>query len=216
MEKDTAQIILENEGLIYKIASYFKGYSNIDDLYQAGCMGIINGIPNYDETKNTKFSTYIYSYIYGEMKKLVREDKAVKVSRDITRLRGKILEASDKLSQVLMRTPTDIELCEFLDIEENTLAEALNSNIQAQSLDESIKDTNLLMHEVISSPNIDYDELLYLKTQIESLEEPERTIMINRYYEDMTQSSVAKNIGLSQVDVSRRESKVLSKIKAAH
>ena len=214
MDKDITQIILENEGLIYKVASYFTDYANKDDLYQAGCIGIIEGLPNYDSAKGTKFSTYIYSYILGEMKKLIREDKPIKVGRDITRLRGKILEASDKLSQVLMRNPTDKELCEFLEIEEYALAEALNSNIYTESLDQNVKDTNMLIHEVISSPNINYDDLIYLKNEIESLEEPERTIMINRYYEDMTQKEIAKNIGITQVDVSRRESKVLSKIKA--
>lgn len=214
--ENITQIILENEGLIYKAANYFKNYSTIDDLYQAGCIGIIKGLPNYDKTKNTKFSTYIYSYIIGEMKKLVREDSPVKVSRDITTLRNKILKATDKLSQILMRAPTDKELCQFLEIEEYQLAEALNSTIYTESFDQTVGDTSLLMHEIISSPNINYDDLIYLKTEIESLEEPERTIMINRYYEDMTQQEIAKNIGLNQVDISRREKKVLSKIKRAH
>ena len=216
MEEEVLNLILENEKLIYKAASYFSSYASIEDLYQVGCIGIIKGYPNYDQTRNTKFSTYIYSYIIGEMKKMIREDKPIKIGREMSHLKSQVLEAYNKLSQKLMRNPTDQELCEFLGIEEYNLAEIRNSNIIVESIDQNISDTNILMHEIISSPMINYDDLIYLKTEIESLEEPERTIMINRYFEDMTQSQVAKNIGINQVEVSRREKKVLSKIKAVH
>ena len=214
MTKDLKDIILENEGLIYKAASYFKGY-NIDDLYQAGCLGIISGAPNYDETKGAKFSTYIYSYIIGEMKKLVREDKPLKMSRDINKLKTKINEANDFLTQKLMHTPTTLELCEFLDISEYDLSLALNT-ANVTSIDSNYQDTNMLMHEIIEDKKANLDDLLYLKTEIENLEEPERTIMINRYFEDMTQSEVAKSIGLNQTEISRKESKVLAKFKRVH
>lgn len=216
MPENVKMAILENEGLIYKIASYFNAYYNIQDLYQAGCMGIIKGYSNYNPSMNTKFSTYIYSYILGEMKKLVSEDKLFKVSRDITRLRNKILEASDVLAQKLMRNPTNAELCEFLNISEKCLAEALNSNLCVESIDNNYGDTNMLMHEVISSPLVSYDDLLYLKMEIESLDEPERTIMIKRYYEDMTQDDVSKSLGINQAYVSRKEKKVLSKIRTCN
>lgn len=215
MTKDLKDVILENEGLIYKAASYFKGY-NIDDLYQAGCLGIISGTPNYDETKGAKFSTYIYSYIIGEMKKLVREDKPLKVSRDISKLKLKVNEANDFLTQKLMKKPTTLELCEFLDISEYDLYLALNSTANITSIDSNYNDTNMLIHEIIADKKINLDDLIYLKTEIEMLQEPERTIMISRYFEDMTQSEVAKSIGLNQVDVSRKESKVLSKFKRVH
>lgn len=212
---DIAATILENEGLIYKTASYFSGYGSIEDLYQAGCIGIMKGAQNYDPNKGAKFSTYIYSYIIGEMKTLVREDKPVKVSRDISRLRGSVEKARDMLSQSLMREPTDVELSEYLDIDEYYLAEALNSSVRTQSIDDNVGDTNMMMHEVISSPDVDIDDLLYLKTELESLGEPERTIMISRYYEDMTQSQIADSLGTTQVDVSRREGRVLSKLRSS-
>lgn len=208
------QAILENEGLIYKLAYLFNNYASTEDLYQAGCIGIIKGFPNYDKTKKVKFSTYIYSYIMGEMKKLVREESPLKVSKETNTLREKILKAKDKLTQTLMREPTAGELCDFLEIREYELAEALNSNIISESLDTNVKNTNLLIHEIIESPNTNYDDLIYLKDQIENLDEPEKTIMIERYYRDLTQSEVAKHIGLNQVEVSRKECKVLSKIKS--
>lgn len=207
------KLILENEKLIYKLAHKFKNYASIEDLYQAGCIGVIKGAPNYDKSKNTKFSTYIYTYILGEMKSLVQKENSLKVSKELNTLRGKILKASDKLSQILMRQPSTKELCDFLEIDEYSLAEALNSSITPESLDSSVKDTNLKFYEVISSPSINYDDLIYLKNKIISLEEPERTIMIERYYKDLTQKEIAKNIGLNQVEVSRKECKVLTKIK---
>ncbi len=212
---DITALILENEGLIYKVANYFSSYGSIEDLYQAGCIGIMKGAANYDPNKGTKFSTYIYSYIVGEMKALVREDKPLKVSRDVSRLRGSVEKARDVLSQVLMREPTDVELSQYLDMDEYYLAEVLNSGIKTQSIDANVGDTNMLMHEVISSPDVNIDDLLYLRTELENLEEPERTIMISRYYEDMTQSQIAANLGTTQVDISRREGKVLSKLRSS-
>lgn len=206
------QIIMQNEGLIYKIANYFKSYNNMEDLYQAGCLAIINAYPNYDETKGS-FSTYIYPYIFGEMSKLISSDKPLKVSRELNTLRNKILKVEELLAQKLMRKPTKKELCDFLEITELELAEALNSNIKTQSIENNIGDTNILLEEILADPYTDYDDLLYLKMAIEALEEPERTIMIKRFYEDKTQSEIAKLLGTNQVDVSRHSSKALTKIK---
>ncbi len=212
---DITKLILENEGLIYKSASYFKQYGSIEDLYQAGVIGIMQAYKNYDPNSKAKFTTYAYSYILGEMKSLVRADKGVKVSRDITRLKSKIEEVKDKLSQTMMREPTTEELSECLDIPEYCIAEAINSNVSLRSIDESVGDTNMSLHEVISSPDANIDDLLYLRTELEQLEEPERSIMMSRYYEDMTQRETAENLGLSQVDVSRREGRVITKLRQA-
>ena len=113
-----------------------------------------------------------------------------------------------------MRMPTYQELCDFLGVDEIELTEALNSNITIQSLESNIGDTNMLMEEILKDPYADYDDLLYLKLTIEALEEPERTIMIKKFYEDKTQSEIAAIIGTNQVDISRRTNKVLTKIKA--
>ncbi|MBQ9011171.1 MAG: sigma-70 family RNA polymerase sigma factor, partial [Bacilli bacterium] len=139
--------------------------------------------------------------------------KCVKVSRDIYYLKGKIEKAREKLSQTLMRYPTDKQLSDFLSIPEEIIAEALNSSGTPKYLDDYAGDTNILMHEILTSKSVDIDDLIYLKTELENLEEPERTIMIKRYYEDMTQKEIATSLGLTQVDVSRRQNKVLKKIK---
>ena len=206
-------LILENERLIYKIASYFPGYSSKEDLYQVGCKGMIDAYKNYNPEKG-KFTTFAYNYILGEMRKLVREDKSFKVSRDISSLKNKIEKVSELLTQKLMREPSPLEIAEYLELPEYCIIEALNYKSSVQSIDSNIGDSNMMMHEIISSPDVDKDTLLFLKTELESLQEPEKSIMIGRYYEDLTQTEIANNLGLSQVDVSRREKKVLTKLRS--
>ncbi len=212
--EDIAAIIIENENLIYKLSSYFPYYQDKDDLYQAGCKGMIEAYNRYDESKGVKFTSYAYSYILGEMKKVVREDKSIKISRDINSLSNKIEKARALLSQKLMHEPSVLELSDYLEIPEYYVVEALNSKVSLKSIDSNVGDTNMMLHEIISRPDVDINDLIFLKTELENLGEPERSIMINRYYEDMTQSEVARTIGLSQVDVSRREKKVLTKLRS--
>lgn len=210
---DLAQWIVQNENLIYKIANYFTDYANIEDLYQAGCIAVINASKNYRDDMETKFSTFAYPYILGEMKSLIRKENLIKNSKEMLSLNKKLIEAKSLLTQKLMREPTNFELSQFLEMEEVEVTNILNSKFSISSIDSTYGDTDLLMHEIISSPCVDSDTLIMLKQIIESLEEPERTIMIKRYYEDMTQSEIAKDMGLKQTFVSRREKKVLQKIR---
>ena len=88
--EEIANLIKENEKLIYSIANYFKNYNSKEDLYQAGCLGLINAYKKYNPEMNCKFTTYAYMYILGEMRKLVRQDKGMKISREITKLNRKV------------------------------------------------------------------------------------------------------------------------------
>lgn len=212
--KELTELILENEKLIYKAVNRFPYYRDKEDLYQAGCKGMQDAYRTYDPNKGAKFTSHAYRYILGEMMNVVNKDRCVKVSREVTRLNNQIEKAKSMLAQKLMRQPTITELSDYLEVPEYYLIEAMNSNVTIQSIDSMVGDTNMMLHEVISSKEIDVDTLLYLKTELESLNEPERTIMIQRYYEDMTQTEVANSLGLSQVDVSRREKKVLTKIRS--
>ena len=208
---DITNIILENENLIYSIANKFSKYKNKEDLFQVGCIGMIEAYKNYDETKGTKFTSYAYRYIYGEMSKYVREDHSVKLSRDLYNLKNKIEIAKNHLAQSLMHIPTNKELSDFLEIDEETIDQIINYN-DPYSMDEMVKE-DLSLHELISDKQMDYNTLIALKSEIENLNEPERTIMIERYYKDLTQTEIANNLGLSQVDVSRKENKVLTKLR---
>ena len=110
---DIEQVINDNKRLVYAISSAFTNYNNKEDLYQAGYLGIIKAFNNYDPSQNCKFSTYAYTYIYGEMKKVVREDKGYKVSRSISKLNLLIEKAYIILSQKLMKQPSIKEIATY-------------------------------------------------------------------------------------------------------
>lgn len=209
--KDVTKIILENENLVYSIANKFSKYKNKEDLFQVGCIGIIKAYKNFDPNKGTKFTSYAYRYIYGEISSYVREDHTVKLNKEMSSLKNKIEIARNYLTQNLMRYPTTKELSNYLELDEDLVNQILNYN-DCYSIDEVYKD-GLSMHELIADKQLDYNTLIMLKEEIEKLSEPERTIMLERYYEDLTQTEIANNLGLSQVDVSRRERKTLKKLR---
>lgn len=138
MNEELSKLITDNENLIYRITHYFNNYLNKDDLFQVGCIGLIKAYQNYKEEFGTKFSTYAYPYILGEIKKYIREDKGIKVSRDISKLNLKIERANLILSQKLMRMPTFSELSEYLGIDEYYISEALCASNVLESLDAAI------------------------------------------------------------------------------
>ena len=133
------KIIMENERLIYSIASYFRGYDNKEDLFQVGCIGLIKAYNNYDSNMNVKFTTYAYPYILGEMRKLVREDKSMKISRDISKINLQIEKAYVLLTQKMGKEPTASEIASFLEVPISLVVDALNSS-KVSSLDDIIYD----------------------------------------------------------------------------
>ena len=186
--------------------------ASLDDLYQAGCLGIVKASENYDSKINAKFSSYAYNYILGEMKEVVRKNKPLSISKEADSLNIKINKAKTLLAQQLMRNPTMLELSEFLDIDYLYLNKFINNN-SFSSIDEPLGEDSLVLGEMIASKSTDIDLLLTLKEEILNLKEPDRTIMIKRYYEDMTQTEIADELGLNQTSVSRCENKVLKKLR---
>ena len=214
MNNEITELIMNNERLIYSIANYFKNYKYKEDLYQAGCLGLISAYKKYNPNMNSKFTTYAYPYILGEMRKLVREDKGLKVSREITKLNLKIEKAYILLSQKLMKEPSTLEIARFLEIPEFYVSEALLSSNKIKSIDETINDEgkDFTLQEVIGkSENI--DDLIMLKELLMGLNKEEKEIINSRYIKDYTQSETSKLVGISQVQVSRKEQKVLQKLK---
>lgn len=208
------QAIYDNQRMVYAISNYFKNYKNKEDLYQAGYLGIINACKNYNPDQGCKFSTYAYSYILGEMRKLVREDKGIKVSRQISKLNLMIEKAYILLSQKLMRNPSTCEIASYLEIDEYLVNEALLSNNLIKSIDEPVSDdVNCTLQEVIGySDNI--DDLILLKDNLCKLNDNERELINNRYIKDLTQSETSDLMNMTQVQVSRKEKKILQKLKA--
>jgi RNA polymerase sporulation-specific sigma factor len=209
------QIIKENQNLIYAIANYFNNYKSKEDLFQVGVIGMIKAYQNYDESFNIKFTSYAYPYISGEMKKYIREDRGVKVSRSITSLNSKIETASNMLSQKLFRVPTSGELSDFLGIPEMLVTEALSSKRELRSIDEPVASDSkeLTLHETIPTKTLDIDTLIALKQELTKLDSAELELLKNRYFDDKTQNETAADLGMTQVQVSRKEQKVLTKLR---
>lgn len=201
------EIIMQNKRLIYKLASYFSNYKDKEDLFQVGCIGLIEAYNKFKDDKNTKFTTYAYPFILGEMRKYVREDKGIKFNRNISSLSYKIEEASIALAQKMMREPTIAEISSFLEISEDLVIDSIKSKNIICSIDNLVNE-NLSLHEIIAAKDIDLNTLIALKSELESLSETDKQIINNRYINDMTQEETSKVLGMSQVEVSRKEKKL--------
>lgn len=213
--EDIETLIMENKNLIYSITKYFDNYKNKEDLFQSGILGLLAAYKNFDSSYNIKFTTYAYPYILGEMKKLVREDKNIKISRDIIKLNSKIEQTRNMLMQKFLRPVTNKELADYLEIDEYLISEALNSSNPIMSIDEPICiDTKeITLHEVIADKAQDINTLIALKDELMKLNNIEKEIVDKRYFKDLTQTEIAQSLGMSQVQVSRQEQKVLAKLK---
>ncbi len=212
--EEITNLILNNEKLIYSICNYFKNYNSREDLYQAGCVGLISAYKKYNPNMNCKFTTYAYPYILGEMRKLVREDKGMKISREITKLNLKIEKAYILLTQKLMKEPSIEEIANYLEIPEYYVSEAILSLNKIKSIDEPVNSDGkeFTLQEIIGNSN-NIDDLILLKESLKNLNSEELELINNRYIKDYTQSETSKIIGMSQVQVSRKEHKVLEKLK---
>ena len=203
------QIISLHEKLIYKIASKFHDVSK-EDLFQAGVIGIIKAYNNYNKQTETKFTTYAYNYIFGEMYELNNSTRSIKLNKNILKTYKKIEQARQHLAQKLGYYPSIIELSRFLNIPEETIneIETCTGAIMSLDLEENrpIYETIPNTKEALSTDNID------LKDSLKILSEEEKQIINYRYYKDFTQSETAKILGMSQVTVSRYEKKSLTKM----
>ena len=207
------ELIFENEGLIYKIINKYKNYFEIEDLYQVAVMGLIKAYNNYKNSYNTKFTSYAYPYILGEVIKYINEFRSIKVNRQSKMLYLKILKAKELLSQKLMKNPTIDELSLFLEIDEKTIDETISANSTIESLDKiiSIDDKNLELYDKLGY----YDETIEnysIKSEVEKLSPEERQIIEARFYNDLSQRETGKVLGMYQVEVSRKEKKILKKL----
>ncbi len=210
-------IIEQNKNLIYKVTTLFNSYNNKEDLFQVGCIGLINAYKKYDEGFNTKFSTYAYPYIFGEISSYVKKDKGIKVSREINKLNSGIERASILLTQKLMREPTVYEIASYLEIDESLVVEALKARYPIMSTDSVINDDGrdiTLLDTIPDINGLDMNTLVALREELLKLDSFDRELINERYVQDLTQSEVASNLGISQVQVSRKEQKVLTKLRS--
>lgn len=206
--------IIENENLVYSIINKCGGYYDVDDLYQVGMIGLINASKNYKKDAGVKFSTYAYTYVLGEVTKYMRENRDIKVSRDVIKLKQSISKAKDHLRQKLQREPTNLELSLILEIDEEKISEIESVCADVKSLDYSYTDEDMNLYQSIKVEDKEINpNILDLRESIKNLNEEEKRLIYSRYYCDLTQSETSKEMGISQVQVSRKEAKILQKLK---
>lgn len=209
------QVIQDNMNLIYAISGYFRNYKSKEDLIQAGTLGLLQAYKKYNPDMGVKFSTYAYTYILGEMIKLVRTDKGIKVSREISSINREVEEARNKLEQLLGREPSISEISTYINKDECLVSEAILSVNCLQSLDYVMNDDEnkgITLHDVIGD-NLDIDMVLELREQLDLLDPMERRLILARYVNDFTQAKTANILGMNQVQVSRTEKKILMKMR---
>lgn len=213
------QLILSNSPLVKSIVRRYKNKGvEYDDLYQLGCVGFVKAINNFDESYNVKFSTYAVPMIAGEIKRFLRDDGSIKVSRSIKNQYYQIQKYIDKCRNESSSIPSIKELSKMFQIEEQELMFVMESSKMPVSIYDSL-DKDSSSSQVILDKLANNDEQTQLLNKmvlndiIRNLDEKDRKLIILRYYRDKTQSEVAKILNVSQVQVSRLENKVLNKLK---
>lgn len=206
-------LLLQEKKVLYIVNKYAQNH-NREDLIQAGRMGVIKAAENFDDSQGVKFSTFCEKYILGEVLKYIREDKNIRVSRDFIRLKRKIDIAREGFLANTLREPTVEELSILINEDVNKISEALNINQNVRSIDESIDNSeNLTLADTISQEEaIDRIDLINLNDALSSLEDSDRKIIEERYYNGKTQTELAKEMNISQVKVYRLERKILDNL----
>lgn len=205
-------LIEEYKPLILSIAKKFNNIEK-EDLFQAGALGLKKAFDNYDETSATKFSTYSYKYIYGEMYNLIYKNSDLKITKDTLKLYKSIIKTYQLLTQKNNKIPTTLEIAMTLEVEESLINAVIISCQKAPSLDANYCDDKDIKEVINIEENISLDDKIFLNDAINQLQEPEKTIIKQRYYNDLTQSEIAALLGISQVKVSRYEKKGIEKMR---
>lgn len=213
MIKIVDEVVRKHESLIYKLASSFNPVYK-EDLYQVGVIGLINAFNNYNPKYNVKFSTYAYPFILGEMKQFIRENKGIKISRELIYLSNRIDKLVELLTQKFKRMPTTSELSMETGIDEWKIIEAIGIRNCVRSIDEPINNDGkeLTLEDTLSLGNR-FESDVELNEALESLNDDEKIIAMDRFIYDKSQCEVAKTIGYSQAKISRKEQKIIAKIK---
>lgn len=211
------EIVMGNLKLVLSAVKPYRSQKySLDDLFQIGVIGLIKSIDNFDVSKNVMFSTYAVPMIRGEIKRYVRDSVSIlRVSRQVKDLAYHCFKAKEELTQQLERSPTYEEISKYLNIKKEQVKEAFESFNPVMSFSEPINNTDedsLELYDIISDPE-DLEEKvitnLTLKTALNSLDEIERRIIDNRYFEGLTQMEVAQEFNISQAQVSRLEKQAL-------
>ena len=209
-------LVTENAGLIWSIARRFTGRGvELEDLYQLGCLGFLKAVEGFDTAYGTQFSTYAVPKISGEIRRFLRDDGAIKVSRGIKEQAATIRQTRNHLSVALGREPTVMEISRQTGLSPEEIALAENATAATESIQRESGDEGFSLEHILSDTESEERmvEKIALLQAIEELPERERMVIKLRYFHALTQQRVAKVLDVSQVQVSRIEKKALAHLR---
>ncbi len=219
-EKARTKLVEENVGLIWCVVKRFLGRGvESDDLFQIGCIGLLKAIDKFDFSYDVKFSTYAVPMISGEIKRFLRDDGMIKVSRSLKEIAYKAFLAREKLQERLQREPTLEELSDVIGVEKEELAMAMEASNEVESLYKPVyqKDGNeVTLLEKLEEEDSQEERVInrmLISELLEGLEKEERQLIYLRYFSNKTQTEIGQELGISQVQVSRMEKKILQQMR---
>lgn len=211
------QLIKENSGLIWSIVKRFYGRGEQEDLYQIGAIGLLKCIDKFDFSYGVKFSTYAVPMIAGEIKRFLRDDGTIKVSRNLKELSFRVKTLQEQFIKEGKEEPSVTVLADYLQVTVEELILALESDQMVESLQQPKGEKENSQQWIDKLYDVNENERtierITLKETISQLEQKERKLILMRYFQDKTQMDVARSLGISQVQVSRLEKKILTKMK---
>jgi RNA polymerase sporulation-specific sigma factor len=210
------RLLLDNSGLIWSVAKrYFGRGVDHEDLYQLGCLGFLKAVRGFDPSYGTQFSTYAVPKIAGEIRRFLRDDGAVKVSRSLKENVQAVRAARDRLMSRLGREPTLSELSQATGLDVSDIATAESANLTVASLQSESGEDGFSLETVlgVDGPEDEVVERLSLRAGIDLLPEREREVIFLRFYKNLTQDRAARVLGVSQVQVSRLERRAIQHLR---
>ncbi|PTX50873.1 RNA polymerase sigma (RpoX/SigF) subunit [Melghirimyces profundicolus] len=212
------RLVQHNIRLVWSVVQRFlnRGYE-AEDLFQIGCIGLLKAVDKFDLSYDVKFSTYAVPMIIGEIQRFLRDDGMVKVSRSLKELSNRIRKSKDELTKKLGRAPTVHELGEEMGVAAEEIIFAQEANRAPASIHETVYENDgdpiTLMDQIADDTEDTWFDKIALKEAINRLNERERLIVYLRFFKDQTQSEVAERLGISQVQVSRLEKKIIRRMR---
>lgn len=212
--ENRSELINSNFGLVHSCANKFRGRGvEYDDLFQAGCVGLVKAADNFDSSRGFAFSTYAVPVILGEIRRIFRDGGTVKVGRALKEKSRNAVKIREQMALEYGRDVTITELAEKLQVSVSEAAELITVSMPALSLTVDDEKGRAELDIPTDSPEEEISEKLTLETVISSLEEKERRLIELRYFKGLTQVKTAKELGMSQVQVSRKEKAILLKMR---
>ena len=208
------ELICDNLGLVHACANRFRNKGiEYDDLFSAGCLGLVKAADGFDESRGFAFSTYAVPAILGEMKRLFRDSGAVKISRALKERAREAAKLREEMTAALSREPTLRELAAKMQVSEYEMAQLVNLSMPVASLTELHEENNRQIDIPVESEEEEIQNKLALSEVLKILPENDRRLIELRYYKGLTQTKTAEILGLSQVQVSRRERTILLELR---